>query len=150
MPFGEGVLVPAIVPAGRRALALPKGHLEPGESPDVAAGREVFEETGVRGVVVGDLGSIDYRYRGRRGELVHKVVDWFLLRYAAGRPGRHDAEVERVALMSLPELARALTYRGEREVVARAVAILEDSGGYPRMAANGWRVHPHHPPTQDG
>ncbi len=150
MPFGAGALVPVIVPAGRQALALPKGHLEHGESPAAAAAREVLEETGVRGVVVGDLGSIDYRYRGRRGQLIHKVVDWFLLRYAAGRAGRHDAEVERVALMPLPVLTRALTYRGEREVVGRAIALLEDSGGYAGVAANGWRVHPHHPPTQDG
>jgi lipoyl(octanoyl) transferase len=55
------------------------GKAEPGESPAVAAEREAFEETGLRGELV-DLGY-SHRYRGRRGEFEEHA---FLLRASPG------------------------------------------------------------------
>lgn len=48
----------AIKPHGQNFWALPGGHLEPGESPDQAAMREMTEETGVVVHLQGYLGSI--------------------------------------------------------------------------------------------
>jgi 8-oxo-dGTP pyrophosphatase MutT (NUDIX family) len=39
------------------AWIFPKGHIETGESPEDAALREAYEETGIRGVVVGAIGA---------------------------------------------------------------------------------------------
>ncbi|MDQ8155024.1 MAG: NUDIX domain-containing protein, partial [Gemmatimonadota bacterium] len=56
----------------------PKGHLEAGESPDVAAVREVEEETGLDGLTLqAPIDVIDWQFRFR-GRLVHKVCHFFL------------------------------------------------------------------------
>lgn len=54
----------------------PKGHLDPGETPEGAALREVWEETGIRAEIVGPLPPT--QYVNAKGE--HRKVLWFLMR----------------------------------------------------------------------
>src|SRR6478609_3340420 len=48
---------------GSRVLALPKGHVDPGETPVQAAEREVREETGIVARPLTELGETRYWYR---------------------------------------------------------------------------------------
>lgn len=57
----------------------PKGHLEAGESAAVAAEREVFEETGIRGVLGALVSTIFYDVINKHGTVVRKQVDFFLM-----------------------------------------------------------------------
>ena len=68
---------------GGTVLALPKGHIEEGESGAEAAAREVREEAGVDGALVEKLGDVRYWY-SRDGERVMKNVAFFLFRYRSG------------------------------------------------------------------
>ena len=104
---------------GRKVLALPKGHVDPGETPAQAAEREVREEAGVAGRLVGELGTVRYWYM-RDGRRIPKHVDFFLFEYLDGDPADHDQEVEQARWMPLEEAATALTYGGERQMAARA------------------------------
>ena len=106
---------------GSRVLGLPKGHLDPGETAVQAATREVREEAGVAAEPVDELGEVRYRYR-RKGREVAKRVRFFLFEYRSGDPADHDHEVEEARWMPMAEAVRALTYEGEREMVARALA----------------------------
>ena len=106
---------------GSKVLALPKGHPEEGESAADAALREVREEAGVETALVEKLGDARYWYM-RRGRRVSKVVAFFLLEYLSGDPADHDHEVERAEWMALRQAARELTYKGEREMVERALS----------------------------
>ena len=99
-------------------LALPKGHLDPGETPAAAALREVREEAGVESTVREELGDVRYLYM-RDGRRIAKVVTFFLLDYVAGdgrrprprgRGGALDARWRR--------RPRSLTYEGERDMAA--------------------------------
>ncbi len=105
---------------GSRVLGLPKGHIDPGETEQQAATREVREETGVQAELVRELGEVRYWYN-RGGRSVPKSVVFYLFRYLEGDPADHDDEVERAYWMDLREAARALTYSGEREMVGRAL-----------------------------
>ena len=80
---------------GRLLWSLPKGHVEPGETTQDAAVREVAEETGITGRVLAELGTIDFWFvaDGRR---IHKTVHHFLLVATDPEDGLvlSDADVE--------------------------------------------------------
>ncbi len=119
------VIVPTRRSAGgHKVLALPKGHVDPGETPAQAAEREVREEAGVEARLVGQLGAGRYGYQ-RDGRRIPKLVTFFLFDYVAGDVADHDHEVEEARWVPLAEAARLLSYKGEREMVQRAV-------GFPR------------------
>jgi 8-oxo-dGTP pyrophosphatase MutT (NUDIX family) len=119
-------MVAAIRPQGKRegTWALPKGNLEPGESPAETAVREVWEETGVHGRFVEKLGDVRYTYTRRGGVRVFKVVSFFLLRAGRGRIGEIEeamhVEVAEARWLPLDEAPRLLSYGGEREMAAKA------------------------------
>ena len=105
---------------GSKVLALPKGHPDGEETAADAALREVREETGVDAQIVEKLGDVRYWYM-RGGRRIAKVVSFFLLEYMAGELDDHDHEVEDARWMPLERAALELTYRGERDMAARAL-----------------------------
>jgi 8-oxo-dGTP pyrophosphatase MutT (NUDIX family) len=107
-------------------LALPKGHIDPGESAAQAAEREVREETGVEGTLVEKIDDIRYWYV-RGGQRVLKVVSFFLFRYRSGSVRDHDHEVLSAEWVPLAEAPRLLSYRGEKEVAAAAQSRVEQA-----------------------
>ena len=102
-----------------KVLALPKGHIDPGESAAEAAAREVREETGVVGTLIEKIDDIRYWYV-RDGVRVLKVVSFFLFRYRSGSVRDHDYEVDSAEWVPLAEARTLLSYRGEKEVAAAA------------------------------
>jgi 8-oxo-dGTP pyrophosphatase MutT (NUDIX family) len=124
----RGQEVVTIVPTrraadGSRVLALPKGHVDPGESPIEAATREVREETGLVAEPVCELGESRYWYR-RDGRTIGKTVSFFLFNHVEGSTDDHDDEVEEVRWIPLDDAEAALSHTAEREMVALALAYL--------------------------
>jgi len=111
---------------GRLLWSLPKGHVEPGETREDAAVREVAEETGITGQVVAELGTIDFWFvaDGRR---IHKTVHHFLLMATDGELSADDVEVEEVAWVPLGELSKKLAYADERRLIERVPDLLADT-----------------------
>ncbi len=108
-------------PDGRRVLGLPKGHPEPGESLEEAAAREVREEAGVETELIEKLGEVRYWYQ-RKGRKIRKTVAFFLFRYVSGDVADHDHEIEVARWIGLGDAAAQLSFKGEREMVARALS----------------------------
>lgn len=126
-PADGGYEVAVIRLSGGKVTALPKGLVDPGESPEETALREVREETGMEGEIVAPLGYIRYYYYAREEDTRYfKLVHFYLLRYRGGSGKNHDWEVESVEWMPLEEAVRSLSYKGEREILERAVKVLEE------------------------
>jgi len=111
---------------GGTVLALPKGHIDQGESSAEAAAREVREEAGVTGELVEKLGDVRYWYF-RDGQRVMKNVAFFLFRYRSGRVADHDHEVDSAEWVPLDEAPELLAYRGERDMAKAALSALESA-----------------------
>ncbi|MCW2521737.1 MAG: hypothetical protein JWO63_72 [Frankiales bacterium] len=118
-----GALIGRTNRRGQLLWSLPKGHLEGGETAEQAAVREVAEETGIEGTIVGELGTIDFWFiaDGRR---VHKTVHHFLLRAVGGQLSDSDVEVTEVAWVPLPDIADKLAYSDERDLLVAANRLL--------------------------
>jgi 8-oxo-dGTP pyrophosphatase MutT (NUDIX family) len=129
---GDGWQMAAIRPGGRPEglWALPKGQIDPGETGEDTAVREVAEETGVQARSLGKLGDVRYWFNWE-GERVFKVVSFFLLVYESGELGaipeafRH--EVEEARWLPLEEAPKLLAYRGERDMAVQALTRLTEN-----------------------
>jgi 8-oxo-dGTP pyrophosphatase MutT (NUDIX family) len=124
----RGALIGRLDRRGRLLWSLPKGHVEEGETEPEAAVREVREETGIHGEVIGKLGAIDFWFvaDGRR---VHKTVHHYLL--LADDPDQElsdaDPEVSEVAWVPVAEIGQRLAYADERRLVDKVTDLLADS-----------------------
>jgi 8-oxo-dGTP diphosphatase len=92
---------------------LPKGKLDPGESWEEAALREVEEETGLECELGEEVGRT--RYFDRRGR--SKEVRYFRMS-SLGEPEARN-EVDEVRWVSLAEAEDLLSYERDRELVRR-------------------------------
>jgi len=103
-------------------MALPKGHIDPGETAAQAAQREVREEAGLEGRLVEKLGDVKYWYV-RSGDRVFKVVSFFLFRYVAGTVRDYQREeVDGAEWVPLDDAPRLLAYRGEKDMAKAALS----------------------------
>ena len=109
-------------------LALPKGHIEPGESGAETALREVREETGLDSRLIEKLDDIRYWYT-RDGARVLKVVSFFLLAYRSGSLRDYQREeVDGAEWIPLEDAPERLAYRGEKQMARAALSKVADKG----------------------
>lgn len=114
----DGELQVAIVHRARYGdWSLPKGKLDPGETEEAAALREVEEETGLRCRTVRFLGRVSYP--DRRGR--HKTVAYWLMEPVGGRL-RADHEIDDVRWAPAADAASILTYPRDAELVAQSLS----------------------------
>ncbi len=93
--------------------SLPKGKLDPGESFEDAALREVEEEIGVRGTLGEELPATEYTdHKGRR-----KIVRYWVMDADDVPEFAPNEEVDEVRWVSAEEARAMLTYDRDREVL---------------------------------
>lgn len=97
-----------------RVWVLPKGHIEPGETPEAAAEREVQEEAGVRAVIVGPAGESEFVVDGKP---VHVI--FFLMQY---RGEAERTEERALAWRRYEDALTLLHFDNLRRVLAQAHA----------------------------
>jgi 8-oxo-dGTP diphosphatase len=92
--------------------SLPKGKLDPGESFEDAALREVEEETGLRCSLVRELPAVQYEVRGRP-----KLVRYWAMEVEGETPFEPNEEVDEIRWLEPDEALALLSYDRDREPV---------------------------------
>ncbi|HVL81275.1 MAG TPA: NUDIX hydrolase [Actinomycetota bacterium] len=92
---------------------IPKGKVDPGETLEEAALREVREETGIVGRLGRYLG--ESRYPGPDGE--PKVVHYWVVHPEETPPFEPNEEVDELRWLPVPEARELLTHLRDRELV---------------------------------
>jgi len=109
---------------GKRQIRLPKGHIDPGESAEEAAVREVEEEVGLTARVVAPLTDASYTfYEKKRKVHIAKVVHYFLMAWEDGDGHPADGEMDTVFWVPLAEAA--LDFDSEQAAIERARTLLD-------------------------
>jgi 8-oxo-dGTP pyrophosphatase MutT (NUDIX family) len=98
---------------GQGDWTLPKGKLEPGETAEEAALREVEEETGLRVRIVRPMGCT--AYVDRRGR--DKIVCYWVMTAEGGSFAPND-EVDQLRWLTVEESLDLLSYRGDKALLA--------------------------------
>ena len=111
----------------RGEVRLPKGHIDPGETAESAALREVAEETGYEDLeIVADLGvrTVEFDYGA---DHYRRQEHYFVMRLRSQRQRPrppHDAAQFRVLWVPLDDAPGLLTFAAEQEVARDAIALV--------------------------
>lgn len=120
---GRKIEVALIAVKGGTVWCLPKGLVEKGENLARTAHREVKEETGLDGKILGKIDSIHYFFAHKeKDETVRyfKIVYFFLMECAGGDVAGHDQEVDDCRWFSIGEAIRKIEYEDEKRVLEKA------------------------------
>lgn len=126
-PTNEGFEVALIKTSSEGRWQLPKGHIDPGETAEQAAVREVREEAGIECEIVSTIDNVDYWYVDRWGKepvRTHKFVHFYLMKYVDGSTDNHDDEVTEARWFEISEAIRKLSFPAEKAIVKRASEML--------------------------
>ena len=104
----------------------PKGVIEKGETPEQAALREVYEETGIKGEILDYIGEIQYWYQ-LHGEKIFKKVKYYLMRYVEGEP-KPSWEVKEAKFIPIDTAKKLLKYKGDKEILKKALELKQKHG----------------------
>lgn len=104
----------------------PKGKLDPGESPQEAAFREVSEEVGLTSVrILGKAGESKYFYRFK-GTLISKMVHFFVMETGSEEEIRiQPGEIQGAEWFFPQDALAAVAYKGANELLQKAIGIYQ-------------------------
>lgn len=122
--FEGPIEVALIKTASEGRWQLPKGIIDPGETPETAALREVREEAGILCEIIAPLEVIEYwfaaAYDGGPKKRYHKKVHFYLMNFLSGDVEDHDHEVSEARWVEINEASAMLAFDSEKNLIATA------------------------------
>jgi 8-oxo-dGTP diphosphatase len=110
-----------IATKNRTVWTLPKGIIDKDESPEMAAVREIQEETGLTGSIVDKLGEKSYWfYLKDENAKCKKTVTYFLLEHVSGETNNFSWEVDEAGWFPLDKAINMLHYKSDKEILIKA------------------------------
>ncbi len=106
---------------------LPKGKIDPGETPREAALREIEEETGISAHIEQRLDEVTYSF-WRRGRLQRKLVVYYLATTRERRLTPNMGEVEAARWVSANEFLLYCDYDNNEAIFRLALRMAHEQG----------------------
>ncbi len=103
-----------------------KGHIEEGETSEMAALREVEEETGIKAKIIEKLGDSKYTYKYKDQE-IFKIVVMFLMEYISGEPVPQVGEIDEVGWYSKEEALNMLSFPADKKLLQKAIDLINNN-----------------------
>ncbi|SFF00082.1 ADP-ribose pyrophosphatase YjhB, NUDIX family [Paenibacillus catalpae] len=122
-----GVLQIQLIQDRYGKVSLPKGKMEPGETVEQTALREIAEETGMIGVIVKPIDQIKYQYYDANKGTVNKEVHYYLVEAVGGSLQAQVEEIRGVEWFDPLEAWRRQKqsgYENNNRIVAGALSLL--------------------------
>ncbi len=112
---------------------LPKGTVEPGETHQATALREVREETGVEARIIKFIGSSEYTFQGHEDRIC-KTVHWYLMLADSFycKPQREEYFIE-AGYYKYYEAYHLLKFSDERYILKKAFRLYNEYRGLRRF-----------------
>lgn len=126
---GQHYKICLIAKKHKSVWALPKGRVDPGETPEETAIREVGEETGHLARIQTLLDQIQYFFYWKENNtFYHKYVYFFLMPLAEENKFNRDQEADAVRWVTPGEAYRMVTYLNEKEIIRKAMMFFNANG----------------------
>lgn len=109
----------------RADVSLPKGKLDPGETPPQTAVREIEEETGIRIALGVPLGTVEYTLGGGREKVVYYWAGEVTEEAIAASTFTPNHEIAGLEWLTIEKARKALSYERDREVLDRFAELAE-------------------------
>lgn len=97
----------------------PKGHMEEGETEQEAALREIFEETGLRPLLLDGFRTVDEHAIPSKPDVIKRII-YFLAEYEAQEIYLQEEELISAALMTYDEAMAAFQFESSRRILREA------------------------------
>ncbi len=102
----------------RKIWTLPKGLIDKGENAEDAAIREIIEETGLYGEIIGLLGEKSYWFYIKNENVkCKKTVVYYLVKYLNGDINKHNWEVDEARWFNIDDAIEKVSYKSDREII---------------------------------
>lgn len=106
--------------------SFPKGLVDPGQTTEEAALREVREEGGIVAEITGKVGYSKYVYT-LNNKKIFKIVTYFLMKYVSGDTADHDWEVSDIGWYKPEDALKQLSFSQDKELLKKALDILKQT-----------------------
>lgn len=116
--LGQVLIAQNSRPDGR--WQFPKGHVEPGQTIEEAALREVEEETGIKAKIIDKVGESEYSLTFDK-QTRPKKVTFFLMEYLSGDTDDHDDEMAEVGWYEVAEALMMINHTNQKDLLKRAL-----------------------------
>ena len=109
----------------RNSYSFPKGTIDPGETKEVAAIREVKEETGYNAQIIDLLDTLSFEFTNKDGNHLHKTVTYYHMRLTDDKdpePNLQPGEDFVNVWAPIDEAYQLLTYDDAKQILKLAAA----------------------------